>query len=140
MARLEEIDAKINAIRTAEHPEQPQSEPERKPVRLIDANSIKYTTRTIEHSQDGAPPVTFAYKEDIDKLPTVDTEELEIVQSLRKLLKSRGEILSKTMAMLSRAETEKEAALNELDKLRREFERYKNRGLISRILNEEAEK
>lgn len=66
------INAVINAAIRAEHPEQPQSEPERKPVRLIDANSIKYTTRTIEHSQGGAPPVTFAYKEDIDKLPTVE--------------------------------------------------------------------
>lgn len=132
------INAFINAAIRTEHPEQPQSEPERKPVRLIDANAIKYTTMQIGHSHGGEPPETFAYKEDIDRLPTVDTEELEIVQSLRKLLKSRGEILSKTMAMLSRAEMEREAALNELDKLRREFERYKNRGLISRILNEEV--
>lgn len=66
------INAVINAAIRTEHPEQPQSEPDRKPVRLIDANAIKYTTRTIEHSQDCAPPVTFAYKEDIDKLPTVE--------------------------------------------------------------------
>lgn len=43
------INAFINSAIRTEHPEQPQSESERKPVRLIDANSIKYTTRTIEH-------------------------------------------------------------------------------------------
>lgn len=83
------INAFINAaIRTAAEKPEPQAEPERKPVRLIDANAIKYTTRTIEHSQDGAPPVTFAYKEDIDKLPTVDPESLEIVNQYKTRLDS----------------------------------------------------
>lgn len=132
------INATISAIKRAvEHSEQPQSEPKQKPVRLIDANAIKYTTMQIGHSHGAEPPETFAYKEDIDNLPTVDPESLELVQDLRRRLKSAEEISAKAISMLSRAEMEREAALNELDKLRREFERYKNRGLISRILNEE---
>ena len=84
------INAFINAaIRTAEHPEQPKPEPERKPVRLSDANSIRYTTMQIGHSHGSEPPETFAYKKDIDNLPTIDTEELGIVQSLRKAFKKQ---------------------------------------------------
>lgn len=69
---------------------------------------------------------------------TVDVNDLEIVQDLRKRLKSTEEISAKAISMLSRTEMEKEAALDALDKLRREYGRYRKRGLISRILNEEV--
>lgn len=104
------INAVINAAIREEHPEQPKPEPERKPVRLIDANSIKYTTRTIEHSQGGAPPVTFAYKEDVDRLPTVEIEQLEIVQHLREIAEARQRLIEKYKTRLDEAIREREAA------------------------------
>lgn len=105
------LNAVINAIiRTAEHPEQPKSEPERKPVRLIDANSIRYTTMQIGHSHGAEPPETFAYKEDIDKLPTVEIEELEIVQHLREVAEARGRIIEKCRKSLVNVTKEREAA------------------------------
>lgn len=119
------LNAFINAaIRTAEHPEQPKPEPERKPVRLIDANTIKYTTMQIGHSHGGEPPETFAYKEDIDKLPTVEIEELEIVQHLREISEARGRLIEKYKSRLDEAIREREAAIDFIKYLDRNYSSY----------------
>lgn len=119
------INATISAIkRAAEHPEQPQSESERKPVRLIDANSIRYTTMQIGHSHGAEPPETFAYKEDIDKLPTVEIEELEIVQHLREISEARGRLIEKYKSRLDEAIREREAAIDFIKYLDRNYSSY----------------